>query len=331
MKIKNILMVLVLFGAFISYSQQVQAQNPIVDLGAKGAAAVGGGLNAVIQTCINTIGASGGLLGAILSVVLSMLNGLISLVMSVLAAVGLGGVAGFCAGAIMGCISGIVGLISAGIVEILDILLLVARIINTLCTGVCGGLIIVLIADIILTIWQMIGYIAMIIWTFIKFAFGGVVGLAAIIIGLIPIVSLGVGAVSGLLYAIWMVVFILIGVLGICLPIGLNTIISGGIGAWSNIGWFNSVLHLLNFVPTTLMFTFQWAFTSVSGLTGMQSTGWCGGFGAFAVWIGDFCAFSGPATILWIIIAIISLIMFALRLYNILPMVYRFCLDTVCT
>ncbi|MDY6985635.1 MAG: hypothetical protein SVE93_04440 [Candidatus Thermoplasmatota archaeon] len=330
MNIKTVLVAIALLGAFLAYAEQTQAQNPVVDLGAKGAAAVGGGINAIIQTCINTIGASGGLLGAIISVVLSMLNGLISLVMSVLAAVGLGGVAGFCSGAIMGCISGIIGLIAPVIVEILDILPLIARIINTLLTGV-GGLIIVLIADILLTIWQMIGYIAMIIWTFIKFGFGTVVGLAAILIGLIPIVSLGVGAVSGLLYAIWMVVFIIIGVLGIYLPIGLNTIISGGIAAWSNIGWYFTALHLADFVPTTLLFTFQWAFTSVSGLTGMQSTGWCGGFGAFAVWIGDFVAFSGAGTIIWIVIAIISLILFALRLYNILPMVYRFCLDTVCT
>jgi len=46
-----------------------EAQNPVVDLGAQGAAAVGGGINAVIQTIINTLGASGGLLGTILSII----------------------------------------------------------------------------------------------------------------------------------------------------------------------------------------------------------------------------------------------------------------------
>jgi len=40
--------------------QQARSQNPVVDLGAKGAAAAGEGIIAIIQTCINTIGASGG-------------------------------------------------------------------------------------------------------------------------------------------------------------------------------------------------------------------------------------------------------------------------------
>jgi len=60
--------------------QFAEAQNPISDLAAKGAAAIGGGGIGIINTLFEAIATSGGLLGTILSVGLSFLNSLITFI-----------------------------------------------------------------------------------------------------------------------------------------------------------------------------------------------------------------------------------------------------------
>lgn len=212
---------------------------------------------------------------------------------------------------------------------LLYVFVMIFRAFNAFVVG-GGGLILTLIADVIFTGCQMLGSIAVELWLGVKLVVGGILGFFGTILGLIPIVGLVTGIAAAVLYGIWAAVFVFLYFVGVLTPIFINTVIGGAISTWGGINWYNGDLNVLNGALNVLAFAGIFTPTMAAGVAGAGTMGWCGGLGIGLAWVGDICITSIIELILLPVATILSLLLFAARLYNIIPLTYRWCVMTCC-
>ena len=333
--------------------QIAEAQNPIVDVAAEGIKIAGGGATNLINMIIGTVANAGGLLAAVLAIGLSMLNGLITFIMSMLAGGVVGIIAAFLTSSVLAIIVMVLNLIITFIVAaILPILGYINGIIVFL-LGIIpvsiSNLILVIvfvgsfIIWAILTIWISLGMILQMIWGVVMLILGGIGGIIGIIAAIIPILALFVNIATGVLFAIWIVVSIIIYLLGEGLPLGIMAFLFGVEGSILSIATFyfeprlsivplfmillQAILPIIDYI-TLHWNLFFWCMatmvgiiapTAAQGLIPFISNFLAGWGGQILAWLGStifgaaIIAYTIIELILHILFSIVTLIMFIIQ------------------
>ncbi len=221
------------------------------------------------------------------------------------------------------------GLLGSLSTLLLYVFVIIFRAFNAFVVG-GGGLILTLITDVIMTGWQMLGMIAVELWLGVKFVVGGVLGIIGTIAGLIPVVGIAAGIVATILHAIWLAIFLIVYIVGVLLPILIDGVVVGAIASWGGTNWYSVDMILGNGVINVLLMLGFFVPTAAFGIAGAGTIGWCGGVGLGFEWLADVCVCSIIELICLPIVVILSLILFGARLYNILPLTYRWCVMTCC-
>ncbi len=298
------------------FTRKGLAQNPIVDLGAEGIKIAGSGSIALINTIIETLGASGGLLGALISIVLGIVNGFFSFILSLVSSSIVSCITSFMSSALM---SAVIALVTSAIVNILAVISGIISVINgiveyasLLCSGALGacygimdipiivvwlvafvlGVPIMALAFIIGDILLLVLLVAEFIWSdIVKLFVGGIAGIAGTLVGLCPGGSIVYGILGALLFLVWVFIwlclrmahgFILGVVLGIFLFVSPFAALISPRG-----GMFLIAGDVVNFMKIfTLEFTTFIGFTyNFAGVLLPAASSWIGGIQGGAQWV----------------------------------------------
>lgn len=288
--------------AFYPAIQTAKSQNPVVDLGAEGLRITGGGIVAMINTLVETIGASGGLLGALISIVLGIVNGFCSFILSLVSSSIVSCITSFMSSGLISTIMSVVSGILSGIVSMISSvfcgeLFSVLNCVSGLLTAACcvPNTLLYLawwVIFIILNLWTVLGFVGEILILLVQLVVGGILGIIGMIAGAIPLVSVLYGILAAILFIIWAAVWtawdiacyglpsgILVALAGLCTVIATTYMPEVSKNYLAVMGFY-----LANFGTYAASFGMMFA-VEFGGILLPAASSWCGGMQGGAQWV----------------------------------------------